>query len=193
MHYITDGILLEKTEIRDTEKSYLILSKDFGKIRGFYKESPKSTPCDIWNIVEMSLERKWEVNRIKSCRPKKSFSLASEIRFEQVHTFLLILAFCKKHIPDGGWDGTLYSEMASLIEKSNTSDISHLLFLSEIRLLSLFGDWPEWQLEPSLKKLKDLAEHHSITELSHIRGIPEHYYPAVHSLFLQALWTRLSF
>lgn len=58
MLYISEGILIEKTEIRDREKSYLLLSKDFGKMRGFYKESPKSTPCDIGNIVEMAIERK---------------------------------------------------------------------------------------------------------------------------------------
>jgi recombinational DNA repair protein (RecF pathway) len=58
MLYITEGILMEKTEIRDREKSLLILSKDFGKMRGFYKESPKATPSDIGNVVEVAIERK---------------------------------------------------------------------------------------------------------------------------------------
>lgn len=33
MIYVTEGIILEKTELRDTEKSYLVLTKEYGKIR----------------------------------------------------------------------------------------------------------------------------------------------------------------
>lgn len=58
MLYITEGILMEKIEIRDREKSYLVLSKDFGKMRGFYKETPKTTPSDIGNVIEIAIERK---------------------------------------------------------------------------------------------------------------------------------------
>lgn len=99
MLYITEGILLEKIEIRDRERSYLIISRDFGKMRGFFKESLRSPSCDIGNIMEITIERKGEINRIKSCRTKYHFTTTG-LTFEGIHKFLLLLAFCKKQIPE---------------------------------------------------------------------------------------------
>lgn len=192
MTYISEGILIEKTEIRDREKSYLILSKDFGKMRWFYKESPKSIQCDIGNIIEIAIERKWEVNKIKSCRPKQSFR-TENLSFESLHKFLLILAFCKKQLPDGGGDGVIYQELTSLIRLSENQNPEHLLFLGEARLLSLFQNWPESIEHNTLKKIRELSVHNNIKELANITGIPKELYEITHLYFLQSqVWTNLS-
>jgi recombinational DNA repair protein (RecF pathway) len=192
MTYISEGILIEKTEIRDREKSYLILSKDFGKMRWFYKESPKSIPCDVGNIIEISIERKWEVNKIKSCRPKQSFR-TENLGFESLHKFLLILAFCKKQLPDGGGDGVIYQELTSLIRLSENHNPEHVLFLGEARLLSLFQNWPESMENEILIKMRELSAHNSIKELTKITGIPKELYEITHLYFLQSqAWTNLS-
>lgn len=192
MVYVTEGIILEKTELRDTEKSYLVLTKEYGKIRWFFKESSKQTPCDIGTVVEIHLDRKNDVNRIKSCRQKRSFRI-SGTTFENIHSFLIILAFCKRNIPEGWGDGIFYQELSYLIYRSWEADLHHLLFLSELRFLSLFHDWPERNLNPTLEKLKDLSARHRISDLEKILGIPEDSYQIVHSLFLQSIEWQNSF
>lgn len=185
MLYVTEGILIEKSEIRDREKSYLVLSRDFGKMRGFYKEALKATPCDIGNIIELSIERKGEVNQIKSCRPKQAFPIGS-LKFEAVHKFLLILAFCKRQLPDGGGDGSVYRDLHALIQLSETQDPEHLLFLAECQLLSLWQHWPAKLDNPTLDKVRDLSAHHTLSELTRVKGIPESLRESVHTYFLQS-------
>ncbi len=183
---------MEKIEIRDREKSYLVLSKDFGKMRGFYKETPKTTPSDIGNVIEIAIERKWETNHIKSCRPKYGFHI-SNLGFDGVHKFLLILAFCKKQLPDGGGDGAIYRDLVSLVQLSEHHDPNILLFLCEARLLSLFQHWPERLKSTTLEKIKGLAAEHSLEELIKIQGIPQELYETTHLYFLQSYpWTNSS-
>ncbi len=104
-----------------------------------------------------------------------------------MHKFLLILAFCKRQVPDGGGDGAIYRDLVSLVQLSEDHDPEYLLFLCEARLLSLFQHWPERLDHPTLEKIRNLSADHPLGELVKIRGIPPELYETAHLYFLQSI------
>ncbi len=114
--FITEGIILKHQEIRDKERSYMVLTRDFGKIRAFHKESPTRAFHDIGSHVELTIDRKNEVNRLTSIRLKQSVILGHS--YESISFFLHLLQVIHHEVPDGGGDSGLYTDLLSLIYSS---------------------------------------------------------------------------
>lgn len=81
----------------------------------------------------------------------------------------------------------MYQDLMTLVELSNTYNPEHLVFLCEIRFLSLFQYWPEKIKDTTLQKIKELSLHHPIKELIKITGIPRELYGITHTYFLQSI------
>ena len=118
--FTTEGIILKHQEIRDRERSYVLFTRDYGKIRAFHKESPTRAFHDVGSSVEIGIDRKNETNRLTSIRLKSSVVLGHS--FENTSFFLSILTVILKEIPDGGGDIVLYQDLLTLIDTSK--DIS---------------------------------------------------------------------
>ncbi len=188
MLYITEGILLAKTEIKDREFSYLVLTRDFWKIRGFYREVPKASFYDLGTLLEISIHRKTTTNQFRSLRTV-SMIQREGLDFSDLSDFMNLLNFWKIHIPEGAGEGELYEDFRSLIQiPQSPSEFRFACFLFELRALSHYQTWEIGNADPILQKLERLSQNHTLSELLKVRGIPDSLYPIVRLAFLQSFF-----
>ena len=191
MWYTVHALVLAKYEIRDREKSYTLLTREYGKITGFYKEPKAWANADIGSLIEVLIETKLSSNTLKTIQPITGVS-TEFLKYENVHEYLLIIEGLRRQIPDGAGEW-VYEEFMILFSLNQVKDelyathFSHLLFLLKLRLLSHFqGIW--WSViidNPLISKLDRLASTHTLNELLRIQGIPQIAKTQIHTLFLQ--------
>lgn len=191
MLYSAHALVLAKYEIKDREKSYILLTREYGKITGFYKEPKSGVYADIGSLIEVLIETKLSTNTLKSIQSISAIS-TELLKYESVHEYLLILEGLRRQVPDnaGEW---IYQEFVPLFteapvdQKLYASHFSHLLFLLKLRLLTHFQGIPGslTTCDPLISKLDRLAGTNTLTELLRIQGIPLSAKTQIHTLFLQ--------
>jgi recombinational DNA repair protein (RecF pathway) len=191
MLYSAHALVLAKYEIKDREKSYILLTREYGKITGFYKEPRSGVYADIGSLIEVLIETKLKTNTLKSIQSISAIS-TEFLKYESVHEYLLILEGVRRQLPDsaGEW---IYEEFAPLFtnapidQEQYASQFSHLLFLLKLRLLSHFQGIPGsiTSIDPLISKLDRLAGTNTLTQLLRIQGIPLSAKTQIHTLFLQ--------
>lgn len=191
MWYTAHALVLAKYEIRDREKSYVLLTREYGKIAGFYREPKTGANADIGSLIEVLIETKLSANTLKSIQPISGI-ITEFLKYESVHEYLLILEGLRRQVPDGAGEW-IYEEFVPLFEGAEVdpdlyaSHFSHLLFLLKLRLLNHFQGIPVslGTSNPLITKLDRLAGANTLTELLRIQGIPPSAKAQIHTLFLQ--------
>lgn len=93
----SEAIILSSEYIRDAQSRVSLFSREYGKISAWLYKKSKS--FDIWDIVEISLERKWWRNIMKS-EEKKHSLLGIKWEYEGIIWMLSLLSLFKQMLPE---------------------------------------------------------------------------------------------
>lgn len=131
--YRTKAIILYRQAIRDNQIRTILFSEDYGKITAWEKNT---SIWDIWNIVEILLERKNSQNLIKKI--SLIHSMNTDLwKYDEVIEYLNTLQILYHTLPEWVEQRSLYKDIIFIINSVSLVVWKvWILLLSQARILS---------------------------------------------------------
>lgn len=193
MLYVTDGIILRKHEVKNSQWILTILTREYGKIRWFTKIQTKGWNFDIGHFVEFHIQRKNETNNFSSLRTKIAVWVEGA-NFEILFGFMQIVSCIDRQIPENASDSAVYEDLLFLVSNQREKWLLlSTLRLIELRLLLIFQQELFLKTSPTVpervlllaKKLEAIGRNHTLEELLRIHWIPTETLELLHIEFLR--------
>lgn len=134
--YRFHAIILNIMKIRDTSTRYTLLTKEYGKITAWEKKK-SSHGVDIGDIIEVLIERKWEINTLQKTQ---LLSCGSKNYKNYDHIILFLKTLKIAHAVSSEWEwSSVFSDISYFIrfcEKNPITESHHILL--QMRILKNF-------------------------------------------------------
>lgn len=134
----TEGIILKKEYIRDTQTRVIILTKEYGKVSCWYNK--KQFLYDIGDIIFLTVERNNSTNTIKYTESIAS-PRESTWTYEKIKIFLESIALMNTLIPEMSPHAHIFQDYKWLLEFMQRIDTlhEHHYLLFQFRMLRTLG------------------------------------------------------
>ncbi len=136
--YRFPAIILSITKIRDNNTRIVLLSREYGKITGWWNKK-NITGIDIGDIVEVLISREGTKNTIKNI-DIKIHAWNKWWNYERIIGFLETMHIANKMSLDGHESQSLYDDMYECISLGSRQDMTHAQYtIFQMRILKSLG------------------------------------------------------
>ncbi|EKE26545.1 MAG: hypothetical protein ACD_4C00246G0002 [uncultured bacterium (gcode 4)] len=171
--FIVDWIILKKVYIKENKSIIHLYSKEFWKISAWIKESKLKYPVDLWNIINVWINIKWNINNIDSYKIKKTLNY-NNLSFESIQNILELITYLYRLIPEWVPSESLfdeYIEIMELLEKNETNKRWSEFY--KLKLVIKSWIWLHWEKSENFKKIIEFSKNNKITKMMQIKWISE--------------------
>ena len=171
--FIVDWIILKKVYIKENKSIIHLYSKEFWKISAWIKESKLKYPVDLWNIINVWINIKWNINNIDSYKIKKTLNY-NNLSFESIQNILELITYLYRLIPEWVPSESLfdeYIEIMELLEKNETNKRWSEFY--KLKLIIKSWIWLYWEKSENFKKIIEFSKNNKITKMMQIKWISE--------------------
>jgi hypothetical protein len=138
--FISTGILLKKTRIRDKRYLLIFFTKEYWVLHIWYSKYP---PIDLGGIIQIRIEKKWVLTMSDGWKIQDTFHY-EWLPYSTLALYLRLLFFIKNHLPEGYVNESIFHDYQKCIYYSNknfkeTERYIILLWLKYCKILGILN------------------------------------------------------
>jgi len=169
----TTWVVLQVWKYSEKELYYKIFFRDYWVLTVSKRKKSKEKPIDIWYFIncEVITSEKSSVHTIGNISIN-SFFETQNIPYKQIESFLLLLWYIKKNIPDWSPHYELF-DIISLAIDSQESLNTDKLILTHIKIIACL--WNLWDTHPdtTTQKILTFIHNNKYSQIMKLWSIPE--------------------
>lgn len=169
----TTWVVLQVWKYSEKELYYKIFFRDYGVLTVLKRKKSKEKPIDIGYFIncEVITKEKKSVHTIWNISIN-SFFQTQHISYSQIESFLSLLGYIKKHLPNGSPHYEVFDIISLAIDVQEHLNHDKLI-LTHIKVIACLWNLWETHTNPTTQKILKFIHTHKYDQIMKLWPIPE--------------------